>query len=189
METAQVVALVAFLLVAILVADKAPRGSEVIKDILVGTILWVPWPTIGRLAAAYVLLGALLFLGRRRFETISFEPQLALERGWRIRWWDFLFYVTFGFAVTSFVQIAGVYLVFSYLIVPSVCGALLTRHIGWRLAIGWTVALVAGLFGLLMSTQWQSMDLPTGPTIVCLFGFLLVLCGGLAWALRRRAGD
>src|SRR5262249_1597037 len=134
--------------------------------------------------ALCVVIGAFHWVFRKRFTQASFDMDNAAAQGMNVRLWDFLFYVSFGFAVTSFVQIAGVYLVFSYLIVPSVCGALLSPHIGWRLAIGWTIAFAAGLSGLLMSTQWQSMDLPTGPTIVCLFGLLLVLSGGLAGAVR-----
>ena len=137
----------------------------------------------------FAVIAAVHGLFRRKFLQLSFDLEGAIAQGMRTRLWDFLFYVTFGFAVTSFVQIAGVYLVFSYLIVPSVCGALLSPRIGWRLAIGWAVAFAAGVSGLLMSTQWQSMDLPTGPTIVCLFGFLLVLSGALAWALRDRTDD
>ena len=97
----------------------------------------------------------------------------------------FLFYATFGVVVTSFVQIVGVYLVFSYLIVPAVCGAILSERILTRLIIGWTVALVTGVAGLLMSVEIESLDLPTGPTIVCLFGVTLLLCGGLAWKKKR----
>ena len=85
-------------------------------------------------------------------------------------------------------RIAGVYLVFSYLIVPAVCGALLSSRTAMRLAIGWVVALTAGLTGLLLSTQLESLDLPTGPTIVCTFGLLLVVSGVVTFARTRRAG-
>ena len=53
---------------------------------------------------------------------------LLIENGLRVRWWDFLFYALFGLVVTSFVRIAGVLLVFSYLIVPAVCGINLARR-------------------------------------------------------------
>ncbi len=102
-----------------------------------------------------------------------------------LRLWDFVFYLTFGLVVTSFVQIMGVYLVFSYLIVPAVCGALLSEKIVTRLIIGWTVALVTGVAGLLMSIEIETLDLPTGPTTVCLFGVTLLICSGLAWRRRR----
>ena len=124
---------------------------------------------------------------RGRFLRISFDPEGSRSAGLNVRLWDFLFYVTFGFAVTSFVLISGVYLVFSYLIVPAVCAALLAETVRKRLLIGWGIALAAGLSGLLISTQWTSLDLPTGPTIVCAFGALLIL-SGIAAASRRRNG-
>jgi zinc/manganese transport system permease protein len=174
---------------AVLVLSYTPSGDEDIKNLLVGNILLVTREQVLQTFALFAVIAAVHGVFRRRFTQLTFDHDGAIAQGTRTRLWDFLFYVTFGFAVTSFVQIAGVYLVFSYLIVPSVCGALLSPRIGWRLAIGWTVAFGAGVSGLLMSTQWTSMDLPTGPTIVCLFGLLLALSGALAWALRQRAND
>jgi zinc/manganese transport system permease protein len=104
---------------AILVADRTPRGGEAIKDILVGSLLWVTWPTILRLAGIYAVVGLIHWALRRRFLTISFSPETALARGWKIRWWDFLFYLTFGIVITFSVPIAGVLLVFSFLVVPA----------------------------------------------------------------------
>jgi zinc/manganese transport system permease protein len=73
---------------AILVADRTPRGGEAIKDILVGSLLWVTWPTIIRLAGIYLVLGLFHWVLRKRFLTISFQPATALANGWSIRWWD-----------------------------------------------------------------------------------------------------
>jgi zinc/manganese transport system permease protein len=157
---------------AILVADKAPRGADVIKDILVGTILWVTWPTIGKLAAAYAVLGTLLYLGRRRFETISFEPKKAEQLGWNVRWWDFLFYAVFGTVITFSVPIGGVLMVFSFLVVPAVSAFLFTRRPGLLTVLSWTTGALASAGGLGISYRY---DLPTGPMVVCTFGLVLVL--------------
>jgi len=105
------------------------------------------------------------------------------ERTWlRVRWWDFLFYAAFGLVVTSFVRIAGVLLVFSYLIVPAVCAVTLVRSIPLRLLIGWVVSLICGIGGLFFSYWW---DLPSGAAIVCTFGALLILIS--CYALVRDA--
>ena len=104
---------------AILVADRVPGGGEAIKDILVGSLLWVTWPAILKMAAVYAALGVFHFVLRKRFLTISFEPETALANGWRIRWWDFWFYLSFGVVITFSVPIAGVLLVFSFLVVPA----------------------------------------------------------------------
>ena len=84
-----------------------------------------------------------------------------------MRFWDFLFYASFGFVVTSSVAIAGVLLVFCYLIVPSVAAMLYSDRIGPRLAIGWTMGTVVSALGIYLSVK---LDLPTGATMVCTFG-------------------
>ena len=88
-----------------------------------------------------------------------------------MRLWDFLFYASFGFVVTSSVSIAGVLLVFCYLIVPSVAAMLYAERIGRRLAIGWTMGTVVSALGIYLSVK---LDLPTGATMVCTFGLVLV---------------
>ena len=172
---------------ATLVLSRTAAGDEEIKNLLVGNILLVSRSEVLRTLALYLAVGALHFFLRRKFHLLSFDTEEAERQGMSVRLWDFLFYATFGLVVTSFVRIAGVYLVFSYLIVPAVCGALLSSRTASRLAIGWVVALTAGVTGLLLSTQWQSMDLPTGPTIVCLFGGFLILSGATAFGRSRRA--
>lgn len=169
-----------------LVLSRTAAGDEEIKNLLVGNILLVSQGEVLRTIAMFAAVGIFHFLLRRRFHLVSFDLDEAERRGMSVRLWDFLFYATFGLVVTSFVRIAGVYLVFSYLIVPAVCGALLSSRIAVRLAIGWGVALSAGVAGLLLSTQWESMDLPTGPTIVCIFGLLLAASGAVAYLQHRR---
>ena len=70
--------------------------------------------------------------------------------------------------------IAGVLLVFTFLIVPAVCAALLSRHIGVRLAIGWVLGFAVSAIGCGLS---YVLDLPTGATVVCTFGLALALLG------------
>jgi zinc/manganese transport system permease protein len=166
---------------AILVADRTPRGGEAIKDILVGSLLWVTWPTIVRLALVYAALGLFHWVLRRRFLTISFQPEIALAKGWRIRWWDFLFYLTFGIVITFSVPIAGVLLVFSFLVVPAAIAFQFTRRQGALAVISWLAGAAASAAGLLMSFHY---DLPTGPIVVCMFGLLLLV----AYAVRRVMG-
>lgn len=171
---------------ATLVLSRTAAGDEEIKNLLVGNILLVSAREVLRTIALFLGVGIFHFALRRRFHLVSFDLDEAERQGVSVRLWDFLFYATFGLVVTSFVRIAGVYLVFSYLIVPAVCGALLSSRTAVRLAIGWGVALSAGVAGLLLSTQWESMDLPTGPTIVCIFGLWLVICGAMAYVQHRR---
>ncbi|MHB0970301.1 MAG: metal ABC transporter permease [Thermoanaerobaculia bacterium] len=170
---------------AVLAMSKAPEGTEHLKDMLVGNILTVSWATVIKTAIVYAIVGAFHYVFRRQFLAISLGANNGkAESVPHVKWWDFLFYASFGFVVTSSVAIAGVLLVFSYLIVPSVAAMLFARSIGARLAIGWTMGAVVSALGILASFQ---LDLPTGATIVVTFGAALGVMS-LVWAatwLRR----
>ena len=112
------------------------------------------------------------------------DPERAAAEGISVRLWDFLFYASFGFVVTSSVAVAGVLLVFCYLIVPSVAAMLDAETIGKRLAIGWSMGTLVSLLGIWLSLQG---DLPTGATIVVTFGGVLLLMAA-AKPLLKRAG-
>lgn len=169
---------------AVLVVDRAPQGSEHIKQLLVGSILTVTPREVGALAILYAAIGALHWGTRRPLLEISLDPEAAIAKGRRIRAWDFLFYASFGLVVTSSVRIAGVLLVFAYLIVPAAVGALLSQSVSGRLLVGWGIGLLVSVLGLLASYAW---DLPTGATVVTTFGALLaaVAIGLGARALLR----
>ena len=157
---------------AILVADRSPRGGEAIKDILVGNLLWVTWPAILRLAAVYLVIGAFHWVLRRRFLTISFEPERAQAEGWNLRLWDFWFYLSFGVVIAFSVPIVGVLLVFSFLVVPAAIAFQFTDRLGVLVVLAWIAGIVASASGLWVSFRF---DLPTGPVVVCMFGLLLLV--------------
>src|SRR6185503_13026750 len=126
-----------------------------------------------RVAALYVVIGIIHVLLRKPFFEITDDPVAARARGRRLFLWDLLFYATFGFVVTSAVQIAGVLLVFGFLVIPAVAGLLATGRTGLGLAIGWIFGVVGSVLGLLGSVQW---DLPAAPSIlVALTVMLLVM--------------
>src|SRR5499433_2980109 len=164
---------------AILLMSKATGETEHLKDMLVGNILAVSWHEVRKTALLYAGIGLFHFIFRKKFLLISMNHEKAEELGINVRFWDFLFYASFGFVVTSSVAIAGVLLVFCYLIVPSVGAMLFADRIGPRLAIGWTMGTLVSALGCYVSV-WA--DLPTGATIVCTFGAVLV-----AMALLRIA--
>src|SRR6266705_4896702 len=109
---------------AILAMSKATGETEHLKDMLVGNILAVSWPEVRKTALLYGAIGIFHFLFRKKFLAISMNHGKAEHSGLNVRFWDFLFYASFGFVVTSSVAIAGVLLVFFYLIVPSVAAML-----------------------------------------------------------------
>ncbi len=161
---------------SILAMSQSTAQGEHLKDMLVGNILAVSWTDVAQTAALYSAVGAFHFFNRRRFLMISMDPQRAEAEGVNMRLWDFLFYASFGFVVTSSVSIAGVLLVFCYLIVPSVAAMVYADRIGPRLAIGWSMGTVVSVLGMWFSVQF---DLPTGATIVCTFGLVLILMAAI----------
>ncbi len=167
----------------VLVLDRTPQAGDQIKQLLVGSILAVTAEDVGRLAGLYAAVGLFHWLARR--------PLLALSVGGaprHARLWDFAFFFTFGVVVTSSVRVAGVLLVFSYLIAPAAAAAWLAATTARRLAVGWSVGALGSLTGLVAS---YTLDLPAGATIVAVLGAVLAavglgrVAGTLAHRLRR----
>lgn len=169
---------------SILAMSKATSESEHLKDMLVGNILAVSWHEVIKTAVLYGAIGLFHYRFRKPFLAISLSHHDPESTGLNYRLWDFLFYASFGFVVTSSVAIAGVLLVFCYLIVPSVAAMLYAEHIGKRLAIGWTMGTVVSALGVWLSLQ---LDLPTGATIVCTFGVVLALMAAVRPLVMRKA--
>ena len=154
----------------ILALSRATSQAAHLQDMLVGNILSVSWAEVVTLGLLFSGVGVFHYIFRRNFLLISMHPAQAAAEGLPVRLWDFLFYASFGFVVTSAVSIAGVLLVFCYLIAPSVGAMLYADRIGPRLAIGWTMGTVVSALGVFLSLV---LDLPTGATIICTFGLVL----------------
>jgi zinc/manganese transport system permease protein len=155
----------------IIAMSKATSETEHLKDMLVGNILAVSWDEVRKTALVYGAIGLFHYIFRKRFLAISMDHGGAMTMPGTRRW-DFLFYASFGFVVTSSVAIAGVLLVFCYLIVPSVAAMLFADRVGTRLALGWSMGTIVSAIGVYLSLV---LDLPTGATIVCTFGVVLAM--------------
>lgn len=143
---------------AILVLAKNPHGSENLKDLLSGQILWVNPARLPFVALFYGLLLALWFGFRERIGRIGF-------------------YVLFGCTVTVSVQLVGLYLVFTTLVVPALATFYSRQR---RLLKAYSLGALGYALGLLLSVV---TDLPSGAMIVCA---LVVV--GVATALATRVG-
>jgi len=154
---------------AILLIDRAPQGAEHLKQILTGNILTAGLDELKVIAPLYVAVGLTHWLLRRR---LAQAGSVA---------WEFVFYATFGIVVTSSVALAGVLLVFSFLIIPASIGVLYGETLARRLAIGWAAGAITSAAGLVASFAF---DLPTGAAMVCAFGLALTL-GGLLYPFLR----
>lgn len=159
---------------AVLLADRTPHGAEHLRGMLVGSILSVGGAEVFKVAILYSIIGLFHWLCRQPFFLISTDPAAAYRDGWRVRWWDFLFYASFGVVVTSSVRIAGVLLVFSYLIVPALAAIVVGGRMRTRLVVGWAFGTLVSVVAMVASAV---LDLPTGATVVCAFGVILLALG------------
>src|SRR3990172_9084101 len=157
---------------AILILSKSASGGEELKNMVVGDILLVSLSTVTNIAILYGCIGIFHVIFRKQFLTISLDPEAAEAFGMKVRLWDVLFYMSFGVVIVKSVAIAGVLLVFSYLVVPAVVAQMFSDTVTGRLLLGWLVAILASLLGIIWSFY---SDYPTGPAAVVMLGLLLIL--------------
>ena len=162
---------------SIIVLSRAAEGGEELKSLMVGHLLFIGQNELLKIFVLYAVIGAVHWKYRKQLLLISSDPERAFAEGYNVRLWDFLFYGTFGVIVTSSTEVAGVLLVFSFLIVPAVCGAILSDSVGKRLLIGWLCGVITSVGGLIVS---YFFDFPTGATVVCAFAVSLLAC----WTIR-----
>jgi zinc/manganese transport system permease protein len=167
--------------VAILLIDKAPEGAEHVKEILIGSILWVAWPTVALIAIAYAAVGVFHYAFRRNFLLISEDPEGAARAGINVRLWDFLFYLSFGFVITLSVSTAGVLLVFVFLVAPAVMATMITGRLWYQLLFGWLLGLFTTGIGLVTS---YLANLSAGPTVIVGYAVALVVVGAVVANVR-----
>ena len=154
---------------SILLIDRAPQGAEHLKQILTGNILTSGLNEIAVIVPLYLAVALVHFLLRQGLAQSS------------SLFWEFVFYATFGIVVTSSVALAGVLLVFSFLIIPAAIGVMFDSSLPRQLAIGWVAGILTSAAGFAASFAF---DLPTGAAIVCAFGVALALAG-LAYPFVR----
>ncbi len=162
----------------LLVADRLPEHAEHVKELMAGAVLWVTWGTVVRDLLVCAAVGALHYAARHRFILISEDPERAFEQGLNVRWWDFLFYLSFGLVITVAVEVAGVLMVFAYLVAPAIIAIAASDRWPRRLAIAWALGVAASALGLFASYRW---DLPSGPAVICSLGTFLLLFAALLY--------
>ena len=157
----------------VLVVDRSPQGAEHVKRMLVGSLLSVSGDEVARLLGLYAIIGILHWLMRRPLLAAANETPAGGRSG---TLWDLVFYLSFGLVVTSSVGVAGVLLVFCFLIVPALVGSLFSSHIAVALIIGWGAGAIASACGILGSFL---IDAPTGAVTVLAFAAVLIAAGGV----------
>ncbi|MCB1197103.1 MAG: metal ABC transporter permease [Deltaproteobacteria bacterium] len=159
----------------ILLLDQMSHGSEHLKYSLVGQLLWVDWNQVYKVIGIYTLVASMHYYWR--------GPLLQNSYGKNEKWqWDFIFYFLFGIVITSSVHIAGILLVFAFLIVPAVVSAFFFQRIYQKLLFGWALGFFLCTIGMLLS---YFLDKPAGAVIVITFTIVPILLI-LGLAVKRR---
>jgi zinc/manganese transport system permease protein len=167
----------------VILLSRSAEGGEGLKTALVGHLLFVDWGELAHIMVLYSLVAIGHWFARKPLLLISSDPEKAVMQGYRVRLWDLFFYASFGVVVTSSTELAGVLLVFSFLIIPAVCGALLAHSLWARLWVGWGVGMMASALGLWLS---YVLDLPSGAAVVVCFGIIVLGCVAVRFCVLNR---
>ena len=157
---------------AVIILDKGAGGDVHLHDMLTGTLLWTTWPQVFRLTIILLLIGGFHAVFHKKFIQLS---ELYLSRSGTVkdyRWWDFLFYFTFGIVIIEAVRIAGILTVFAFLILPASISALFSTRWDKRILLGLISGIVATISGLYLSV---TLDLTASPLIILFLGMILLL--------------
>jgi len=165
---------------SLVILSRTNQGMEELKSLFNGNILWVRWEDITIVAIAYGTLVLLHALHRKRFYALSFTSDKNAQPSLL---WEFLFFASFAVVITLAVNIAGILLVFAFLIIPGFSASLLASSFGKRLVLGCALGLGGSAIGL-----WISFiaDLPVGATVVSLFGMLPIIAVTLKYVAKSR---
>lgn len=145
---------------SLILLDRLPSHTHGLHDMMSGQLLFVSQFQVIKMAILYAAIGLLHAWMMRLFSENSQLPFF----------WDVVFYLSLGVVVTSSVEIAGVLLVFSYLIVPALLGLMWFKSFKKVLCFGWLVGVVVSVIGMWLSF---TLDIPTGASIVLCFGVTL----------------
>jgi len=167
----------------VLIMDRSAHGAEHVKDLMVGQILWVNWKDVTTEAIVYAVIGLVFYFINPRINAISEGAVKNGDSKSRVFLWDMIFYALFGVVVTVSVRVAGVLLVFTYLVAPAIIAAMFAKAFINRLIIGWAIGIGISLMGVLVSYRW---DFPTGPAVVAAAGLFLVIASLWKWPEMKR---
>jgi zinc/manganese transport system permease protein len=169
--------------IVLLILSKVAVERDEIEHMLVGRLLFVAWPEVAVAAAVCAAAGVVHALIRTQIFAVSTDAERARAEGLNVYLWDFVFYATLGLVVTVSVQLAGVLLVFSFLVVPASCAMIFCRGVWPRLLAGWLLGVAGSAAGVTASAAW---DLPTGASVVAAFGAVFVACSTVYGIHRLR---
>lgn len=161
---------------ALFMLAMAAGGDVHLENMLTGSILWIKWNDIFILGLVCAIVGFIHIIFRKKLIIINrhidkTDPQQTSAL------WDFLFYVTLGMVITFSVRIAGVLVIFGFLIIPATISAFFVKTWKNRLLITWMVGLLSIVCGLAFSYRF---DFSCGPSVVMFLGLFFIIAAVLS---------
>ena len=156
---------------ALFLLATAAGGDVHLEHMLTGSILWADWHEIMQVGTVFGLVGLFHFIYRNRFIKFSDEMDKA-DHHEKSSLWDFLFYMSIGLVITLSVHIAGVLVIFSFLIIPATISAFFATSWMNRVFIAWIVGILSIISGLAFSYRF---DYSCGPSVVLFLGLFLII--------------
>jgi zinc/manganese transport system permease protein len=171
---------------SLIVLERSASGTEDIKEMLTGSIFTVSFRELMVITLLSAVAGVVHIFSRKKIFMVTEHAKDISQTGINIRFWDFIFYATFGFVVTSSVKAAGVLLVFAFLIIPAVAALIAAEGTARRIVFGWLFGMAGCVVGIEASLR---LDWTPGPTIVLVLLVLLVLTLAAKNIIRLKAGQ
>jgi len=164
----------------VMLISKSAHGDSDIQEVLFGNILSVDWAQISILGLIFLFIALVHFIFRKKFfeltehfvmhDTADNGSAFKLSRS--LKFWNFVFYISIGLTIVFAVRTSGVIPVFSFLIIPAVCGIMLARKNLSIVLAAVAVSLLGAFFGLNVSYHF---DFPAGSSLVAVLGAIFLL--------------
>ncbi len=161
---------------ALFLVGVSPGGHLHIHQMLAGSILWTTPKDVLLCGVIFTVAGLCFYLFRKPFAQISDDYEGAVRQGMKTAMWDFIFYALVGIVITIAVRIAGVIVVFTFLIIPATLSAVFSENWNKRLIITWITGAVSTGIGLLFA---DAFDFSVGPSIAFFLGIALIFASSL----------
>jgi zinc/manganese transport system permease protein len=160
-------------------------GHSHIQQMLTGSLLWVKPHDVAWTMSVFTAAGIAFAVFHRQFRRISDDVNKAEADGMNLILWDFLFYALCGIVITAAVRLAGVIVVFSFLIIPAAISALFAEKWKLRLIITWAAGTTGSFAGLMFC---HLFDFSAGVSVGLFLVILLIILGIIKQISSRNTG-
>ena len=170
---------------ALLLAEKIPGGSNYITKTITGNVLWVTWKSILGCLLIFVPILVINLLFGKTLRRVT-NGEIVGNSMRKTRFYDLIFYITFGIVIVKSVPVMGIFLVFMLLIGPASISRIFVRSWRSRIIWSWIIGSIGSLAGIYIS---YSMNISNGPAIVSLIGIVTYIAAFAKLYIMKRGDE